>query len=270
MSRVLNASTDFYGSTRRAASGDGIAQIALKSIGYQTYGLFISDYFFRETPPKYDFYIPQYESSPDILLSAILMGEFRFDIGFDLVPREQFIESKQRIFEEISGGDPKFVYMHSNRPEHSQNSGACLANETALFQERLSIANLEMQQDLERIIDNDPDAIIIVAGDHGPYLTKNCAGLSADYAISEISRLDIQDRFGTFLAIRWPSQDFDSYDDITVLQDLFPAIFSYLFADDSFLDAKIEPVTISPIVTVRDGIIYGGINDGEPLFVSDN
>jgi hypothetical protein len=267
MSRVLNASTEFFGDQRRGVSGDGIIQNTLRFFGYETYGLFSNDYFFRgKNDPTYDFSIPERSSSPEILIRAILMGEFRFDVGFNIQPREQFVETKQSIFENVSGA-PVFIYMHSSLPGHSQNSGACLSDETDRFNIRLTSANLEMQQDIKKIIDNDPESIIIVAGDHGPYLTKNCTRLKGVYEVSEISRLDIQDRFGTFLAIRWPTQDFEKYDDITVLQDLFPAVFAYLFNDERFLESKIEPSTISPIVTVRNGIIYGGIDDSEPLFV---
>jgi hypothetical protein len=129
-----------------------------------------------------------------------------------------------------------------------------------------------MQQDIQTIVENDPEAIVIVAGDHGPHLTKNCAETSGVYDISEISRLDIQDRYGTFLAIRWPTKDFAKYDDITVLQDLFPAVFAYLYKDTNILESKIDPVIPIPNsisgASVRNGIIYGGINDGEALFLS--
>ena len=58
--------------------------------------------------------------------------------------------------------------------------------------------------------------------------------------------------------------DFSKYDDITVLQDLFPAIFAYLFRDDKLLEAKIEPTTKYEVtacgVSVIKGIISGGIN----------
>jgi hypothetical protein len=161
--------------------------------------------------------------------------------------------------------------MHDPLPDHSQNSGACLPDETELYRERLIRANYQMKQDVETIIQNDPGAIIIVAGDHGPYLTKNCYATGSDYDISEISRLDILDRFGTFLAIKWPTEDFSEYDDITVLQDIFPAIFAYLFKDARLLEAKVEPITFCcPSISgaqVKNGIIYGGIDDGEPLFI---
>jgi hypothetical protein len=114
---------------------------------------------------------------------------------------------------------------------------------------------------------------VIVAGDHGPYLTKNCHyTYDRDaYNISEISRIDIQDRFGTFLAIRWPTEDFEDYNDIAVLQDMFPAIFGYMFQDPTLMESRIEAMTLEPNAVsgaaVVKGVIRGGINNGEPLFV---
>lgn len=274
MSRVLNASPGSYGNPRRGASGDGVVQNLLESFGYETHGIFQSDYHFLGIGSSYDFSFPRAEailSGHKLLVKAIFMGEFRFDVKFDSPSREQFVEHKVSTFENVSN-KPRFVYMHDNLPSHSQNSGACLPNETELYRERLIQANYQMKQDVETIIQNDPGGIIIVAGDHGPYLTKNCIGTGGDYDISEISRLDIQDRFGTFLAIKWPTEDFSKYDDITVLQDIFPVIFAYLFEDDELLEAKVEPNTldVSTIsgVQVKNAIIYGGINDSEPLFVS--
>lgn len=199
------------------------------------------------------------------------MGEFRFDADYDLVTRDEFLEeSKNLLSEEIKY--PRFIYKHSTRPNHSPKTGVCAPNQVNIFEQRLQEANLEMVRDIDIIMKNDPNSIIIIAGDHGPYLTKNCTLSLASYKISEISRLDIQDRFGTFLAIRWPTQNFEEYDDITVLQDLFPAVFAYLFEDTRFLDAKVTPVTIPGEyhlngAGVIDGVINGGINDGEPLFI---
>ena len=272
VSRVFEVSSEMTINALIPTSGDGLVQNIFTDLGYTRYGIFPHDFFFRGVGSSYDFSYPQKSSPPEILLSGIFMGEFRFDIVFDAPEREQFLASKRRIFENQSE-NPIFVYTHSDLPGHSQNSGACLANETTLFSERLTAANLEMQQDIETIINNNPGAIVIIAGDHGPYLTKNCSTTDEGrYDISEISRLDIQDRFGTFLAIRWPEGDFSSFDDITVLQDLFPAVFAYIFDDESLLETKIEPNTILPDVisgaSVQDGIIYGGIDDGDFLFES--
>ena len=272
MSRVLNASPEFYGNSRRAVSGDGVVQNLLKESGYEAYGLFTSNHFFQGATSHYDYTYPKYETPPkDLLIKAILVGEFRFDLGMPTkVLRNRFLNEKHNLLA-TERKRPNFVYMHTDVPNHSQNSGACLPNEVELFNERLQKANVEMKDDLAVILKNDPNAIIIVAGDHGPYLTKNCMYTEDNYDISEITRLDIQDRFGTFLAIRWPTEDFEQYDEITVLQDIFPAVFAYLFQDTNILEAKVEPVTVQNNAIsgamVIDGIIVGGINDGEPLFI---
>lgn len=271
MSRVLNASTSFLGGPRKAVSGSGVIQYTLKALGYETYGIFPYDYLFRDTTPSYDVAVPdERRNTSSYLISAVMVGEFRFDlfqIGIDPMTHEKYVEIKQDIFTTIS--DNVFIYSHSNLPNHSQNSGKCLPNEVQLYEERLQKANTEMRQDIDIILQNDPESIIIIAGDHGPYLTKNCMGTKDAYDRSEINRQDIQDRIGTFLAIKWPTGDFESFDNITVLQDIFPAILAYMYDSDEFLKYKVPPQTIYDVsgVAVNNGIIVGGINDGEPLFI---
>jgi hypothetical protein len=274
MSRVLDISTKIDGPYQKATAGDGIVQNAFQHLGYETYGLFPSDYEFRGVGSNYDHSLPEKISYPVnvYLTSSILSGEFRFDIGFEEQSYHQYVETKQEFFQDIYQRKV-FVYSHSNKPDHSQNSGACLENEIELYKERLAIANNEMQNDVNILIKNDPEAIIIIASDHGPYLTKNCTRTSGVYDISAISRLDIQDRYGTFLAIRYPTEEFTDYDDILILQDIFPVIFAYIYQDEEFLNLRIIPETIDPKTisnaTVKNGIIHGGINDGESLFLSE-
>ena len=270
MGRTFNAATELYDNFRKSVSGDGIVHNMLHAFGYTTNGIFYGDFFFQGIGSSYDSSFPSLKATHELLMKAVFMGEFRFDVEFDKPTREQFEDQKLNEFEKVPR-KPRFIYMHDNLPGHSQNSGACRPNETALFEERLVQANHEMKQDVELILQKDPGAIIIVAGDHGPYLTKNCVGTGDDYDISEISRHDVQDRFGTFLAIKWPVEKSSGYDDISVLQDLFPAIFAYLFEDERLLDARVESLTLRNEaisgVSVRSGIIEGGINDGEPLFL---
>jgi hypothetical protein len=275
MSRVLDASAELYGRPQTGTSGDGTVQNLLRRFGYETYGLFPMNFFFQGIGSSYDFSLPEAPSgstasSHDSLMKGIFMGEFRFDEGMDEESRHKFMEDKLAVLGSVPD-NPRFVYMHDFLPGHSQLSGKCRPDETAVFKGKLDLANDEMKQDIETITQNDPGAIVVVAGDHGPYLTRNCTPILAGlYDISEISRLDIQDRFGTFLAIRWPTEDFSEYDDITVLQDMFPAIFAYLFKDGGFLEARVASTTDSYETigaSVTNGIISGGINDGEPLFV---
>ncbi len=259
------------GSSPKAVSGDNRVVQQFKSLGYTTYGVFPTDYMFRDLKPGYDVFLPVYSIPPYYqLIKSVLMGEFRFDSSFTKIPDVEFSEAKKEILLRATAGR-SFVYTHSTQPFHSQNSGKCLPDETALYAKRVQSANREMREDILTIIDHDPGALIIVMSDHGPYLTKNCIGLSKGYSLSEVTRLDIQDRYGTLLAIRWPDGENKPYDDITVIQDIFPAVFAWMYRDAAVLQSKLPPVTrwernMAAGASVNNGVIVGGVNDGEVLF----
>ncbi len=65
-----------------------------------------------------------------------------------------------------------------------------------------------------------------------------------------------------------------NYDNVTVLQDLFQVIFAYLYKDTTLLEAKVEPVILDTDwisgATVINGVIEGGIDNGESLFIGNN
>ena len=240
---------------------------------YRTKLVLPNDYLTKGQEPSYDVVFPNAESSIDpskIIIDAILEGEFRFDVEYSKVTYDDYLSKKNH---ELSSKDsnPSFIYTHSNYPGHSQNSGVLRPNETELFFERLDKANIEMRNDLTALNIDKGNSIVIVLGDHGPYLTKNGIGLSS-YSTSEIDRLDIQDRYGTFLGILWPNdiQDFD----IKIVQDIVPAIAAYIYDDSSiFTDSIVSRDVIESKVigkaSIRDGYIVGGINDGEPLFMKN-
>ncbi len=255
--------------SRKGVSGAGVVQKILSSRGYYTYGVINTDYLFMGIKPSYDEYYPrEAKKSAGLITKAVFEGEFRFDIGFEAFDRSTFLERKRAIFVK-DRTTPLFLYTHTG-PGHSQNSGKCLPNEVDLFAERLLESNGEMKKDIDAIIQNNPDALIIVNGDHGPYLTKNCTSLR-NYDKDEVDRLDIQDRFGAFLAIRWPEDAEVDHSDIMILQDVFPVVFSYLFNDEAFLDYRMPRKTMDSVIIggvyVEDGIIHGGPDDGELLFL---
>ena len=280
MRAVYQLSPDYFGESRSGVSGDGIVQKTFSDNGYKTVGIFEGDYFFKgafpsydETFPSYDETIPKYVNTQfKYVITAILIGEFRFDLEFTKQTHQDFVNLKETFFKNASD-EKLFVYAHSGLPNHSQNSGACLANETELYEERIMRANEEMTKDVETLLKADPEAIIIIAGDHGPYLTKNCYYTGSHYSTDEIDRLDLQDRFGAFLAIRWPDNGYTDFDQITVIQDLFPVVFSYLFDSNDFMDLRVAPISDSPSSAsgayIDNGIIQGGVNDQEPLFLSE-
>lgn len=262
---------------RRATSGDSAVCRILRESGYETYGIFLNDFFFDRRGKGgayYDYFFPE-EAAPTYLLifKAVIEGVFRYEASFESADYSEYLSEKRRILSSKSSV-PRFMYTHNKYPGHSHNFGRALGDEIEIYIRGLHKANEEMRIDVETAIQNNPDAIIIVCGDHGPYLTKNCSWTSRGlaYSMSEINRLDIQDRYGSFLAIRWPDDSDIDHDKIQILQDIFPAVFGHLYDDFPVESARIERTTLTPWtvsgVVVRDGIIEGGINDGEPLFES--
>lgn len=274
MSRFLNASSALDSPNEiKFTSGDAFVPSLLKEKGYTATAVFPSDYYFGTQTPSWDRTIPEARANTASLPLAvgILRGEFRADASFNSIDYGVFLSEKRRAIEQ-EGSAPSFLYTHNSYPGHSQNSGRCLPNETQIYAERLDIANEEMRIDVEAIVEHKSDAIVVIAGDHSPYLTKNCSGL-AGYPSDEIDRIDIQDRYGTFLAIRWPNSLPPDYP-IQVLQETLPAVLASASGNEDFWDSRaVDTTTIgfnAGAVQVSEGKISGGKNDGEPLFLHDN
>ena len=273
MTRVLNMSDIYPGSNSQVMAGKSNVHKILAHNGYIKAQVMRNQRFWEKKPPLLDYYYPSLDDNGHkIILKAILEGEFDFNAPEKFAKRSHaYFKWKKRKFMSSSSTQPKFLYTHTG-PFHSQNSGKCLHDETEKWERRLATANQEMKKDIETIEKNNPSALIIINGDHGPYLTKNCFSLSkAEYNIDEITRLDVQDRFGSFLAIKWPKNINILDKNITVIQDVFPAIFASLSNNRKIFDkVKITPLTVTPVrtggVKVRNKIIIGGKNDGEPLF----
>ena len=262
----------FLGGTtpEEGVAGDSPFLGLLREAGYQTYGLFVHDLFFREHSPAYDYYWPEPLPGEQWMLRAILEGQFA---PIQVSPEHaEFLSAKRSVLSDGSSS-PIFVYTHT-LPSHSQNSGRCLDDETARYQARLVDANTEMRNDIEAVSVARPDAIIVVNGDHGPYLTKNCTWLwTRDYAPEDVTRLDIQDRVGAFLAIRWPEGMAAADEPIETIQDVLPAILGDLHPDLDYEDLRLPSETNSNGslaiggLDVKDGVIVGGPDDGERLFL---
>lgn len=266
MSRALNISTEIE-NMRSHTSGNSLVPNILRRNSYVTAGVFSSSYFFRGSNPVWDHYFPSGERVFNIF-EAVMEGEFRFDFRFDSFEYDDYLKEKRRIIRDQSIA-PLFIYTHNKYPGHTQNSGRCMPHERQQYFDNIEIANNEMRADLEAVFLARRDAIVIIAGDHGPYQTKNCRGLSA-FNQEEITRYDIQDRYGSFLAIKWPETVYNSYE-IRTLQDVFPAVLSTLFNEPRMWEqGRTGSSTVGNAagqgIYVENGIVHGGANDGDRLF----
>ncbi|GHS98399.1 hypothetical protein AGMMS50276_20120 [Synergistales bacterium] len=229
--QISDSSNFSIAQKQRMCAGDSTAHQIFSANGYslasiQGASMTGAEMFVDEYWPPYE--ISYETNSVFTLIRGIFSGEFRFDAGglvdFDDLTYHDFLRNKIAVKE-----DPWFTSMHVWLPGHSQNSGRLLPNETELFVERLNAALPRIEEDIITILKNNASAVIIIIGDHGPYLTGDGTALNG-YAPEEISELMIRDRFGTLVAIRWPdSERAAKYDkDLTVNQDIFSVVFAYL------------------------------------------
>ena len=279
MSHVLNMKkTSWSTNLRKVVAEEALGLVALKEAGFSIDSVMKDDYLIRGfLPALYDYYIPSPDAfdesipSYNIIMTAIAEGQFRFDADFSKFSYEEFLTFKKNYLA-TQEEKPRFFYSHSDIPGHSPNTGVLRSNETELYEERILISNNEIKNDIHTILEYNPDAIVIVASDHGPYLTKNGFNLNTrEYKQSDINRYDVQDRYGTLLAIRWPDSFNPHSYDIKILQDLLPAMLSYIYNDEAMFDQlRMDRSSMYTYVTggvaIVDGIIQGGADDGKPLF----
>lgn len=274
MSRVLDAATsiepDEAVEQRRRTAGDSVVARVLASQGYRTAGVFASDYFFGPLAPSYDLAFPTSTAGGVPLASGILRGEFRAEASYGTIDDEVYLAQKRRLLAD-PGEAPLFLYSHNTFPGHSQNSGRCLPNELELYAGDLARADAEMRADIEAI-GRERDAIVIVASDHGPYLTLNCNDVGMEY-VDLVDRLALQDRYGVLLAVRYP-EGLGPGPRPHVLQDVLASVVSVLAGDPWLWDERpIVATTLFPDrsagVTIVDGIIRGGPDDGERFSLAD-
>ncbi|PKL17348.1 MAG: hypothetical protein CVV49_11485 [Spirochaetae bacterium HGW-Spirochaetae-5] len=282
LSKVFNIDRDIAEHKKYLAGGGAVHSI-LSQQGYKTYGVFDNSWNLRGLPIdqiKYDYTFPRPSGAMDtkVLVNAILTGEFSDAVSFEGVDYSSYVNQKQKVIAG-EGAAPVLMYSQSSYPGHGPSGmGMSLEEREGKISghiEGIKKANIEMKQDVEVIIKNNPEAIVVIAGDHGPFLTKTGYGLSkgrGGFSADDIDRYDIQSRFGALLAIKWPEKHYAEKHDIKVLQDIFPAIFSYLYDDETlFNKTRMESMTVENFRTlgvyVKDGIIHGGKDDGKPLFI---
>ena len=100
-------------------------------------------------------------------------------------------------------GTPQFQYIHLFAPGHTPNTviGRCdEQSELGQYARRIADTVPDIESMIDGIIRKDPDAVILISGDHGPFITNRCER-NSDISTPE----EYRDRVGVLTAIRWPS-----------------------------------------------------------------
>lgn len=253
-------------------SGNNFVVKLLSNEGFKSIGIFSNDGYIRGTNPDWDYFFPNEDIEFFNLFGAVTEGEFRFNFRNGSFRYSEYLDKKKEYLKKKENS-PYFLLSHNKYPGHTQNSGKCLPNEKKEYFDNMKKANFEMKEDINNILNTNKDSVIIIAGDHGPYLTLNCAAIPKNYDLEKIDRYHLQDRYGAFLAIHWP-QDLKKDYNITTLQDIFPAILSNFYNDENIWKlGRISTRTVDEVagegLYIEDGLIYGGKNNYETLFIGN-
>ncbi len=115
-------------------------------------------------------------------------------------------EVTNRLERNASESAPLFQYIHVFVPGHASNTvvGRCDEQaELAKYATNVADTIPALESIIDEILRRDPGAVILLSGDHGPFIANRCEryidiGTTAAY----------RDRVGVLTAVRWP----DGYD----------------------------------------------------------
>lgn len=160
-----------------------------------------------------------------------------------------------------------FFFIEKLKPGHITNkkfSDKIASNEREKYLVRIEEANAWLKDVVSFIINNDSNALIIIAADHGGFVGMNSTLESRE---KQIDNDLIQSIFTSQLAIKWPNNISGFEQDIKTPVNLFRILFSFLSDNDSFLKNKQDDKSYIQINKGAPFGVYEYINEtGETVF----
>lgn len=218
----------------------------LKVNGYRLQYIHGLDYFVNEQG------LLDYMFPPKPLASALRI----FDVPLLKMKRHISIDSqKDALYSNMhpsskATGVPWFTFAHINKPSHADLSvnWKDLGHFPKLYAERTAQANADMLKTIDRIRSSDPDAVVIIYGDHGSHRYNELwdsddpnAAFSAAGVPVEIVTLD---QFGIMIAVASGGLCEDYfYNGITPV-NIMRAVFACLSGDPKLLSEKAEDISL--------------------------
>lgn len=165
-------------------------------------------------------------------------------------------------------GEPWFTFAHVNKPGHANLSADWrqLGSFAARHRDKTIEANRHMLATIDRIRTKDPDAVIILFGDHGghryvglgesadPNATFQAAGVPTEHVTL--------DRFGIMIAVGSAGACDAYFTDGTTPVNILRSLFACLVGDMKLLDRRAADVAL---YRTRKGGLFATARDGRAL-----
>jgi len=155
-----------------------------------------------------------------------------FDHGFKI--HKDVLNDFKKCFEiNKKDGQPKFYFIQKLIPGHIHFDGTGKKAERNLYLDHVKQANIWLKETIDLINTKDPNAIIMIASDHGGFV-----GLESDpQMFTEKNKLLVKSIYSNLIAIKWNDTTHNQYDKkLKTNVNLFRILFSYLSEDKSLLN----------------------------------
>ena len=258
-------------SVNSTVAGDNVFSDFLRANGYRTSYL-LNGYEMPNRGERLpgDFYYPSAAkiTRPEmVIFPCLLRGSLtQSPKVFNSYTHENWMSAYYNVMAN-RGPSGSFVYAHNPYPEHAPGNPRYRqsdAEEQRKFKARLQIAHAEMRETL-KLLENDRESIVIMAGDHGGSLLVPDPPGKWDVR-------NLIDHHGILLAVRWPS-DYHPCLELNCLQNVMLEVLIYLTGDESLrrlaVDGETLPVSYpvgTPRGCVKNGILQSGETRGASLF----
>lgn len=202
--------------------GENAVLSILKANGYTTEFISERPYLLMNRPEvAYDYTNFQFSELP-------FLGD-GWSIFKDITPILQERISQKRE-------TPVFYFVEKFDPGHiavSDSYSKGKDKERLEFIRKLGVANDWLQKIVPFILEKDPEALILVAADHGGFVGFN----STDHALAKIDDPQLlRSIFGARLAIRWPNPSHREFDArLKTSVNTFRVVFAFLSNDKTLL-----------------------------------
>ncbi|WP_028388003.1 sulfatase-like hydrolase/transferase [Legionella fairfieldensis] len=135
---------------------------------------------------------------------------------------------------ELNLHKPNFTYIHAfTFPGHTAEHICDEQKETEKYLERIQYTKKFINLVIDRIQTIDKNAIILIAGDHGPYIFNKCTREGIH------KKEEVAERQGAFLSIYWGDDYKGQYDaQIKSSHNLFRYLLAWLAKDEIFLSGR--------------------------------
>ncbi len=199
----------------------------LKNNNYRTFFLTEQPYFLTNKPKLgYDF-------------SNFSLEEIKFLTKGIGDPRD--IVQPFKDYMDLYSEGPNFFFVEIFNPGHITNTltdSKGVEGEREHYIESLQESNKKLTELTKTILENDPEALIVIMADHGGFVGMTHTGESYT---KNTNRDFVNSIFTTILAIHWPNDEAPEFDkQLKTSVNLFRILFSYLSENPSYL-ANLQP-----------------------------